>query len=117
MVKRDLIIIAQEINGLCILPLQVVPEVNLATDHSRVDALNTATLACTVTRGNPEIYHYRWYHEGSVLLHESTSNLTGIGIVGIYACEVTNKAGTGMDSIFIHLGGMSGGGGGKRITM
>ena len=85
----------------------VVPQVNVATDRLSVDALNTATLTCTATRGNPRIYKYRWFHEGSLLPHENTSSLTGIGIVGIYACEVTNKAGAGMDSIFIHLGGKS----------
>ena len=104
-----MIIIAQEINKVYS-SFAVRPQVNVATDRSRVDALNTATLTCTVTRANPEVYRYRWFHEGSLLPHERTSNLTGIGIVGIYACEVANSVGFAKDSIFIHLRG-------KRITM
>ena len=85
--------------------LAAAPEVSVTADRPGVDLLNTATLNCTVTSGNPKIYNYTWFYEGALLPFETSSILTGIDEVGTYTCEVTNEVGVGMASIFIGLEG------------
>ena len=85
--------------------LAVVPEVNITANHDRVDALNPATLTCSVIRGSPMIYSYRWFYEGSVISNETSAILTGVGRFGTYMCKVTNEVGVGMDIIFLNFSG------------
>ena len=89
----------------------VPPEVQVTVTLTRVVVGNSTTLTCTVTRSNPMgSYTYRWVHNNSITLSETSSMLT-VNImtestVGTYRCEVTNSAGlSGNDTTTIELGG------------
>ena len=89
----------------------VPPEVQVTATLTRVVVGNSTTLTCNVTRSNPMgSYTYRWVHNNSVTLSETSSMLT-ISILtesnlGIYHCEVTNSAGlSGSNETTIVLGG------------
>lgn len=87
----------------------VLPVVVVTADRTRVGPGGAATLNCTVTRGNPMTYTYSWIHEDVPLAGE-TSDTLGLSSFstddnGTYSCVVMNKAGTGMDSVTIVLGG------------
>ena len=109
----------------------VIPEVSLTTFRTRVGPGCTATLLCSIARGNPTNYTYSWTHEGTPVTRETYPTFTfffnswngdgnpisgetyatlgipffSVGEVGTYSCEVTNDVGTGMDSITLELGG------------
>ena len=89
----------------------VPPEVQVTATPTRVVVGNSTTLTCTVTRSNPMgSYTYRWVHNNSITLSETSSMLT-VNIVmesnlGTYLCEVTNSAGlSGNGTTTIELGG------------
>ena len=89
----------------------VPPEVQVTATLTRVVVGNSTTLTCNVTRSNPMgSYTYRWVHNNSVTLSETSSMLT-ISILtesnlGIYHCEVTNSAElSGSNETTIVLGG------------
>ena len=89
----------------------VLPEVEVTATLTRVVVGNSTTLTCTVTRSNPMgSYTYRWVHNNSIILNETTNMLT-VSImtesdVGVYRCEVTNSAGlSGSNTAAIELGG------------
>ena len=89
----------------------VPPEVQVTATLTRVVVGNSTTLTCTVTRSNPMgSYTYRWVHNNSITLSETSSMLT-VNILtesnlGTYRCEVTNSAGlSGNDTTTIELGG------------
>ena len=89
----------------------VPPEVQVTATLTRVVVGNSTTLTCTVTRSNPMgSYTYRWVHNNSITLSETSSMLT-VNILtesnlGTYRCEVTNSAGlSGSDTTTIGLGG------------
>ena len=88
----------------------VPPEVEVTATLTRVVVRNSTTLTCTVTRSNPMGYIYRWVHNDSITLSETSSMLT-VSImtesdVGVYRCEVTNSAGlSGSNTTTIELGG------------
>ena len=97
------------INELCYLNT-VPPEVEVTATLTRVVVGNSTTLTCTVTRSIPVgSYTYRWVHNDSITLSETSSMLT-VSIlmesdVGIYHCEVTNSAGlSGSNTTTIKLG-------------
>ena len=80
----------------------------MTTNRTRVGPGSAATLFCFVIRGNPMAYKYSWNLDGNTLRETSdTLTLYAIGIAneGTYTCLVTNEAGTGMDSVWIELGG------------
>ena len=84
--------------------------VDLTANQLVVGEGGTAIVTCTVTRGNPMSYTYVWTHVTSAeMLTETTNTLTLSGFttsdMGVYRCEVTSAAGTGMDSITIEFGG------------
>ena len=84
--------------------------VDLTANQLVVGEGGTLILTCNVTRGNPMSYIYVWTHvDGTGTLGENSDTLTLSGFamsdMGMYRCEVTNDAGTGMDSITIELGG------------
>ena len=88
----------------------VPPEVEVTATLTRVVVGNSTTLTCTVTRSVPMgNYTYRWVHNNSIPLGETSSMLT-VSImtesdVGIYHCEVTNSAGLcGSNTTTIKLG-------------
>ena len=88
----------------------VPPEVQVTATLTRVVVGNSTTLTCNVTRSNPMSYTYRWVHNNSITLSETSSMLT-VNILtesnlGTYRCEVTNSAGlSGGDATTIELGG------------
>ena len=89
----------------------VPPEVEVTATLTRVVVGNSTTLTCTVTRSNPMgSYSYRWVHNDSITLSETSSMLT-VSIlsesdVGVYCCEVNNSAGlSGNNTTTIELGG------------
>ena len=89
----------------------VPPEVEVTATLTRVVVGNSTTLTCTVTRSIPMgSYTYRWVHNNSITLSETSSMLT-VSIltesdVGVYRCEVTNSAGlSGGNTATIELGG------------
>jgi len=89
----------------------VPPEVQVTATLTRVVVGNSTTLTCTVTRSNPMgSYTYRWVHNNSITLSETSSMLT-VNIMtesnlGTYHCEVTNSAGlSGNGTTTIELGG------------
>jgi len=89
----------------------VPPEVEVTATLRRVVFGNSTTLTCTVTRSSPMgSYTYRWVHNNSITLNETSSILT-IDILtesnlGTYHCEVTNPAGlNGSNATTIELGG------------
>ena len=89
----------------------VPPEVQVTATLTRVVVGNSTTLTCTVTRSNPMgSYTYRWVHNNSITLSETSSMLT-VNIMtesnlGTYRCEVTNSAGlSGSNTTTIELGG------------
>ena len=88
----------------------VPPEVEVTATLTRVVVGNSTTLTCTVTRSVPMgSYTYRWVHNNSITLRETSSMLT-VSIltesdVGVYRCEVTNSVGlTGSNTTTIELG-------------
>ena len=86
--------------------------VDLTANQLVVGEGGTLILTCNVTRGNPMSYTYVWTHVGGAgTLAETSDTLTLSGFamsdMGMYRCEVTNDAGTGMDSITIELGGQT----------
>ena len=88
----------------------VPPEVEVTATLMRVVVGNSTTLICTVPRSNPMgSYSYRWVHNNSITLSETSSRLT-VSIltesdVGVYRCEVTNSAGlSGSNGTTIELG-------------
>ncbi len=87
----------------------MLPVVNVTADLTRVGPGGTATLTCTVTRGNPMTYTYSWTLESTTLPGEMSPTLSlssfSMDDVGTYSCEVMNEAGAGMDSITLELGG------------
>jgi len=90
----------------------VSPEVNVSADRTRVGPGGSATLTCTVTRGNPMNYTYSWFFGGNPLPEETSATLSLTSFnknsVGVYRCEVRNGEGAedvGMDSITLTLGG------------
>ena len=89
----------------------VKPEVEVTATLTRVVVGNSTTLTCTVTRSIPMgSYTYRWVHNNSITLSETSSMLT-VSImtesdVGVYRCEVNNSADlTGSNTTTIELGG------------
>ena len=88
----------------------VPPEVEVTTTFTRVVVGNSTILNCTVTRSNPMGYTFRWTHNNSIILSETSDMLT-VSIlrqsdVGVYRCEVTNSAGlSGSNTTTIELGG------------
>ena len=85
--------------------------VEVTATLTRVVVGNSTTLTCTVTRSNPMgSYTYRWVHNNSIPLSETSSMLT-VNILtesnlGVYRCEVTNSAGlSGSNTTTIELGG------------
>ena len=90
----------------------VPPVVDLTANQLVVGEGMILILTCNVTRSNPKTYTYVWTHVISAeILTETTNTLTLSGFttsdMGMYRCEVTNAAGTGMDSITIELGGQA----------
>ena len=86
--------------------------VDLTANQLVVGEGGTLILTCNVTRGNPMSYTYVWTHVGGAgTLAETSDTLTLSGFtmsdMGMYRCEVTNAAGTGMDSITIEFGGQT----------
>ena len=86
--------------------------VDLTANQLVVGEGGTLILTCSVTCGNPMSYTYVWTHvDGAGTLAETSDTLTLSGFtmsdMGMYRCEVTNDAGTGMDSITIELGGQT----------
>ena len=86
--------------------------VDLTASQLVVGEGGTLILTCNVTRGNPMSYMYVWTHVGGAgTLAETSDTLTLSGFtmsdIGMYRCEVTNDAGTGMDSTTIELGGQT----------
>ena len=88
----------------------VPPEVEVTVTLTRVVVGNSTTLTCTVTRSNPMgSYTYRWMHNNSISLGETSNTLT-VSIltgsdIGVYHCEVTNSARlSGSNSTTIELG-------------
>ena len=84
--------------------------VDLTANQLVVGEGGTLILTCNVTRGNPMSYTYVWTHVGGAgTLAETSDTLTLSGFtmsdMSMYRCEVTNDAGTGMDSITIDFGG------------
>ena len=82
----------------------------ITCNHLVIGEGGTLSLTCNVTRGNPMSYTYVWTHVGGAgTLAETSDTLTLSGFtmsdMGMYRCEVTNDAGTGMDSIIIDFGG------------
>ena len=94
----------------------VPPQVQVTVTLTRVMVGNSTTLTCTVTRSNPMgSYTYRWVHNNSITLSETSSMLStdmlNVNIlmesnVGTYRCEVTNSAGlSGSTTTTIELRG------------
>ena len=89
----------------------VSPEVQVTASLTRVVVGNSTTLTCNVTRSNPMgSYTYRWVHNNSITLSETSSMLTVTVLtesnLGSYRCEVTNSAGlNGSNATAIVLGG------------
>ena len=86
--------------------------VNLTANQLVVGEGGRLILTCNVTRGNPMSYTYVWTHVGGAgTLAETSDTLTLSGFtmsdVGMYRCEVTNDAGTGIDSNTIEFGGQT----------
>jgi hypothetical protein len=67
----------------------------------------SATLTCTVTRANPTTYSYLWKFNEELLVGQASPTLRLSSFtfedVGTYTCQVSNRAGIGMDSIDIRF--------------
>ena len=86
--------------------------VDLTANQLVVGEGGALILTCSVTRGSPMSYTYVWTHVGGAgTLAETSNTLTlsrfTVSDMGMYRCEVTNAAGTGMDSITIEFGGQT----------
>ena len=89
-------------------PFAVVPEVEITSDPSSglIVIGGTITLTCSVTRGNPTSYTYKWSLWGSNDKITETSNtltvsVTSVNQLGTYECIVDNGIGTGSGNITI----------------
>ena len=86
--------------------------VDLTANQLVVGEGGTLILICNVTHGNPMSYTHIWTHVGGAgTLAETSDTLTlssfTMSDMGMYRCEVTNAAGTEMDSITIEFGGQT----------
>ncbi len=80
-------------------------------DRSRVRLGEAVTLTCTVVRGNPPSYSFKWYHNRTLI--SSTGAISTISTLiinsvmessfGTYECNVANVAGNQSKSIDISM--------------
>ena len=87
----------------------VLPEVNAATNSTTVHLGETATIDCSVQRGNPTYNSFFIVHADTSTTVSTGQSYTLTNIqaadLGTYRCYVTNGAGTGSASVTIEQGG------------
>ncbi len=88
----------------------VSPQVQLFVHPGIIANGSNATLNCSVVKGNPMNYTFKWFRDGKdispndISYSESYQQIVS-DKVGEYNCTVNNTAGNGSDSVNISLGG------------